>query len=54
MNLELLENRKKAQEGYVFKNKKTGIILGQVIFLGCKDKIENFEEILKPVEVEGE
>lgn len=54
MNLELLENRKEAQEGYVFKNKKTGVILGQVIYLGCKDKFENYEEVLKPVEEENE
>lgn len=34
-----------ADEGMIFRNKTDGNILTKQLFLGCKDKYENYEEI---------
>lgn len=34
-----------AEEGMVFRSKLDGTILTKQLFLGCKDKYENYEEI---------
>ena len=34
-----------AEEGMVFKSKLDGTVLTKQLFLGCKDKYENYEEI---------
>lgn len=34
-----------AEDGMVFKSKIDGTILTKQLFLGCKDKYENYEEI---------
>lgn len=42
----------KADEGNVWKCIKDGQVLNEILILGAFDKIENYEQILKPVEVE--
>ena len=34
-----------AEDGMVFRSKLDGTILTKQLFLGCKDKYENYEEI---------
>lgn len=34
-----------AEEGMIFRSKLDGTILTKQLFLGCKDKYENYEEI---------
>ena len=34
-----------ADEGMVFRSKIDGTVLTKQLFLGCKDKYENYEEI---------
>ena len=34
-----------AEEGMVFRSKLDGTVLTKQLFLGCKDKYENYEEI---------
>lgn len=42
----------KAKEGYVWKKKNTNWIGSNIIFLGIKDDIFNYEEIPEPIETE--
>lgn len=37
-----------ANEGYVFKSLVTGEVLGNYLCLGINDRIDNYEQILKP------
>ena len=34
-----------AEEGMIFRSKLDGTVLTKQLFLGCKDKYENYEEI---------
>ena len=34
-----------AEDGMIFRSKLDGTILTKQLFLGCKDKYENYEEI---------
>lgn len=34
-----------AEDGLIFRSKLDGTILTKQLFLGCKDKYENYEEI---------
>ena len=34
-----------AEDGMVFRSKLDGTVLTKQLFLGCKDKYENYEEI---------
>lgn len=43
-----------ADEGMVFRNKVDGNILTKQLFLGCKDKYENYEEISEELAYETE
>lgn len=43
-----------AEEGMVFKSKLDGTILTKQLFLGCKDKYENYEEISEEEAYEAE
>jgi hypothetical protein len=36
-----------ANSGYVWKQKETGNILTETLYLGIKDKIENYEQVPK-------
>lgn len=39
-----------AKEGYIWKSKINGEILSECLYLGINDRIENYEEIEKPME----
>ena len=43
-------NKLIAKEGKVFKNKLTGEMLGFELYLGKEDSIDNYEEIIKPID----
>lgn len=43
-----------AEFGMVWKSKKDGAILNEILILGVFDDISNYEQIPKPVEVENE
>ncbi len=36
-----------AKEGYIWKSKRTGDILSEILILGKEDSIENYEEVVK-------
>lgn len=38
------------QNGYVWKSKRTGDILSEVLYLGKEDIIENYEQVQRPQE----
>lgn len=41
-----------ADEGMVFRNKLSGVILTNKIYLGCNDSTDNYEEIRESVLLE--
>lgn len=42
-----------ADDGKIFRRKSTGIILNDVILLGCNDRADDYEEIaIEDIEVE--
>lgn len=49
-----MTNEIKADKGKVWKSKIDGAILSDILILGRNDKIENYEQIPKPTEVENE
>lgn len=38
-------NRIIAEEGKIFKNKETGDLFGDVIYLGKEDSVSNYEQV---------
>lgn len=44
----------KADDGKVWKSKKDGSVLNEVLILGVFDDINNYEQIPKPPEVKNE
>lgn len=46
MKTEIIQlNKITAEEGYVFKSKESGEIIGNVIYLGKNDSADNYEEV---------
>ena len=41
-----------ADEGMIFRNKLSGVILTNKIYLGCNDSADNYEEINESVVLE--
>lgn len=39
-----------ATDGYIFKKKENEQLLTEILYLGINDSIENYEEVLKPLE----
>lgn len=44
----------KAENGKVWKSKKDGEVLNEILILGVFDDVNNYEQIPKPVEVADE